>query len=140
MLSFGAMKGSPDRKHSRSRWKVKRERCRIADARPPAPDREARSIGGIIPAVMKSLGLDQQRRLSELAGEWEQIVGADIARHTRPGRLEQGELLVFVDSSVWLSELARYGRKEMVEKLGNKYGRGKIRSITLRLDPDRRGG
>lgn len=101
--------------------------------------KDAEPIDGIVGKVMKRLGLENQHWLAVLEGEWEAIVGASVAAHARPGRVERGRLTVFVDNSVWLSELSRYGRDKILENLQAKFGKGKIQSIGLQIDPDRGG-
>jgi hypothetical protein len=38
-----------------------------------------------------------------------------------------------VDSSVWLDEIVRYRRREILERLQNSFGRELIRKISFRL-------
>jgi len=100
---------------------------------------QERAIGDIIPKLMKRLGLEDTHWLTLLAEEWQEMVGEAVARHTRPGRLENKDLVVFVDNSAWLSELSRYGRKEMLAKLQERFGSSKIASLRLQLDPEAKG-
>jgi predicted nucleic acid-binding Zn ribbon protein len=86
--------------------------------------------------VMQRLGTADAHRLNVLAAEWAAVVGADVARHTRPGRLRGKELTVFVDSSAWLHELSRYGRGPMLAKLRARYGEACLSALRLEPDPD----
>ena len=103
----------------------------VEDYAPPA-----RSIGEVIPAIMKRMGLEEQHWMTELSGEWDKIVGEDVARHTRPGKVQGDALVVFVDNSVWLNELSRYGKVPMLANLKKRFGSGKIDSLRFQLDPD----
>lgn len=118
------------------RWAVHRERTRVSSPVPEAEFLEARTLSGVLPDVMKRFGLQERQWLQELESEWAQLVGPDVARHTRPGRLDKGWLTVFVDSSVWLNELVRYGKQALLAKLQGRFGGDKIRHLALRLDPD----
>lgn len=73
-----------------------------------APDDEPTASGplaGLVQAVAGRL-LDHPRgKATQLARLWRQLVGPQLARHTEPVRLMNGELTVRVDSSAWLSEL-----------------------------------
>jgi predicted nucleic acid-binding Zn ribbon protein len=86
--------------------------------------------------ALKQLGLEKDVWLHTLENEWVKLVGNTIAKHARPGRYENGMLIVFVDSSVWLNELKRYGKKEMLSKLQERFGARKMRKLVLSPDPD----
>lgn len=120
----------------RGRWELERERCRIDEKIPRPPAREAQPIAPIVFALLSKLGIEQPEWMGALQEDWPRIVGLAVAAHTRPGRLDRRRLIVFVDSSVWLSELMRYGRSQMLANLQKKLGPGRVDSVTLQLDPD----
>lgn len=121
------------------RRQVERERFHIKERDPPAKQRDALCISEVIPSLMKKLGLEDQHWLTVLADEWEKLVGKAVTKHTRPGRLEGRTLIVFVDNSVWLSELARYGHREMLANLKKRFGSRRVKSLIFQLDPDEPG-
>ena len=86
--------------------------------------------------VIRSLGLEESIWLNKIEEEWMKLVGDVVAKHARPGRYDAGHLIVFVDSSVWLNELQRYGRTEILSKVQQRFGPEKITGIRLQLDPD----
>ena len=47
--------------------------------------------------------------------------------------LKNGTLFVNVDSSVWLSEIVRYRRKEILARLQHGFGREVIARISFRI-------
>lgn len=63
-----------------------------------------RAVGDLLPDAVPQL----VERLAEVRvyQAWEGIVGAEIARRTRPGPLVEGGLTVVVDNSPWLHELS----------------------------------
>jgi predicted nucleic acid-binding Zn ribbon protein len=89
----------------------------------------------VIGAVLAKLDLGEQLWLRRLESEWVEVAGQTLARHARPGRYERRILVVFVDSSSWLSELNRYGRKELLENLQKRFGADRISDLRLQLDP-----
>jgi len=91
-------------------------------------------IGKLIGTMLKSVKLDEQCKMGILEERWEVAIGKVIATHTRPGILTNKNLTIFVDSSPWLSELHRI-QKEMLAKVQTTFGRDKILSIRLQLDP-----
>jgi hypothetical protein len=93
------------------------------------------SISSMVGSLVSSLKLDEQGRMGVLIEKWAMAVGTGIAAHTRPGRLINKELTIFVDSSPWLSELQRGSKKELLCKLQSVFGRDVILTIRLSMDP-----
>ncbi len=91
-------------------------------------------IGKLIGPLLRSVKLDEQTKMGILEEKWETAVGKAIAAHTRPGILTNKALTIFVDSSPWLSELHRI-QKDMLVKLQSTFGRDKILTLRLQLDP-----
>jgi predicted nucleic acid-binding Zn ribbon protein len=58
----------------------------------------------------------------------------NIVAHAQPTGLRKGTLFVTVDSSVWLSEIVRYRRKEILERLQHSFGRDLIARISFRVE------
>jgi predicted nucleic acid-binding Zn ribbon protein len=117
------------------RRKVACERLQVPEEYLPVGRAEASSVSDIVPLVLKRLGVEDRSWLDRLVAEWAELAGAAIAAHTRPGMFEKGCLVVFVDSSVWLNELSRYGRRQMLSLLQKHFGAERIRQIVLRIDP-----
>ena len=57
----------------------------------------------------------------------------NIIAHAQPTGLRKGTLFVTVDSSVWLSEIVRYRRKEILNRLQYSFGREFIVRISFRV-------
>ena len=91
-------------------------------------------FGKLLTVMLKSMKLDDQLSMGRIEGEWPKIMGTAVAAHTRPGRLIGSELAVYVDSSVWLSELHR-SRARMLANLQKAYGPKRIQSMRLQIDP-----
>lgn len=119
---------------NKGRWAITREWHRIPDHEPPAPSR-TNHASRVIDGVMKSLGLEGRQWLVELEEAWPSMVGDVVAAHTRPGQVIGNRLIIFVDSSVWLSELSRYHKAAIMTNLSGQFG-DRIKSVNLRLDPD----
>ncbi|MDD5556135.1 MAG: DUF721 domain-containing protein [bacterium] len=95
--------------------------------------REAAPIGEILAKVLKKLGLERRAREARIVTEWERLVGGRIAAHTRPAGIRGVTLIVHVDSSVWLSELQRYFKEGMLERIRGELGDSRIRDIRFRI-------
>lgn len=124
------------RRFNRGRWELQREHDRIEDVLPPSPGGDARPLQEGITAALRAILPRGSELLAELARDWGAMVGADVARHTRPAGLERGCLSVYVDSSTWLYELQRFGQKRMLENVQKRLGADQVKTLRLRLDPD----
>lgn len=93
----------------------------------------ARPAGEWLAAVMQKLGLPQRRAAAEVLKAWNSLVDPTLAAHAQPVGLRNGTLFVRVDSSVWLSEIVRYRRKEILDRLQNCFGRQLVAKISFRL-------
>ena len=91
-------------------------------------------VAKLVASLLKSMRLDDQLRMGRLETEWPKVMGSAVAAHTRAGRLNGDELVVFVDNSVWLSELYR-SRAQMLANLQKAFGKSRIRRLRLQLDP-----
>ena len=121
-------------RYDKGRWQLERERHHIARDIPPPPDQSS-AIAEVVPSVMKGWGLENRMWEQELADRWEALAGKQVAAHARPGALDRGTLVVFVTHPAWLSELKRYGQKQLLANLQQQFGT-RIRGIRLQLDPD----
>lgn len=128
--------GARKPKYSRGRWMLEQERCRIPMGTPCPLKEGCADMETGVHTVLASLGLTDLQWTTELVASWPEIVGKQISRHTRPGRMNGAELIVYVDSSVWMHELSRYGIKGMLAKVQGEYGQKKVKNIRLQLDPD----
>lgn len=131
------MRRNPEKqKMSKGQWAVHRERGRIRSFRQPPVGWNDRAVSDGIESLLKGMGLSDNLWLEDLSREWTAIVGQGVGKHTIPGRVVGSNLYVFVDSSVWLNELKRYGQKEMLVNLQKRFGKSRIGTIFLQLNPD----
>jgi predicted nucleic acid-binding Zn ribbon protein len=93
----------------------------------------ARAAGNLMPALLKRLGLDQRRREAEVAKVWKNLIDPSVTAHAQPAGIHKGTLFVNVDSNVWLSEIVRYRRYEILERLQNAFGAEFIARISFRV-------
>lgn len=64
---------------------------------------------------------------------WNELLDPNIVAHAQPVGLRRGTLFVTVDSSAWLSEIVRYRRKEILDRLQHSFGREFIGKISFRV-------
>lgn len=86
-----------------------------------------------MPGVLKDLRIDSRRAEVEIVKVWNSLIDPNIVAHAQPIGLRKGTLFVVVDSSVWLSEIVRYRRKEILDRLQHSFGRDIIGRISFRI-------
>ncbi len=93
----------------------------------------ARPMETMVPTVLKALRLDVRQGDAEVVSVWNSLLDPNLTAHAQPVNLWKGTLFVNVDSSVWLSEIIRYHRDEILERLQHSFGRERIRKISYRI-------
>jgi len=121
------------------RWQVMRERAQIPDPEPPPLHEKAAHISSVVRQVLKGLRLDGSAWMRSLEEKWRTVVGPEVAKHARPGRWDGRCLVIYVDSSPWLSELARCFKASMLQNIRKVPGGEQVRELAFLLDPESRG-
>ena len=93
----------------------------------------ARRPSDVLPALMKDLRLESRQAEAEIVKVWNSLLDPAVTAHAQPANLHKGTLFVNVDSSAWLSEIVRYRRKEILERLQHSFGRSVIQKISFRI-------
>jgi predicted nucleic acid-binding Zn ribbon protein len=94
----------------------------------------ARLPGEVLPALLKELRLDARQAEAEVVKVWNSLIDPVVTAHAQPAGLNKnGTLFVNVDSSVWLAEIVRYRRKEIIERLQTSFGKSVIQKISFRI-------
>jgi len=93
----------------------------------------ARRIGELLPKVAADLHLDTRRAEAEVVKVWNSLIDPNIVAHARPAGVHKGTLFVDVDSNVWLAEIVRYRRKEILDRLQHSFGKNLIQRISFRV-------
>ncbi len=73
-------------------------------------------VGALISPLLKGLGLEEAVRLERIKKEWAAIFREPLSLHTFPSGLNNGELLIAVDSPVWLQQLSLF-KADLMKKL-----------------------
>lgn len=93
----------------------------------------AKRAADVLPTLMKDLKLDSRRAEAEVTKVWNELIDPNVTTHAQPAGIRNGTLFVVVDNSVWLSEIVRYRRKEILERLQNSFGKTVIQKISFRV-------
>lgn len=87
-----------------------------------------KSLADIISPILRKSGLEEGVRFSLLKNRWDDLFREPLSLHLYPVSLRDGELLVNVDSSVWLQEVTVH-KEELLNVLKPYY----VKDIRFRL-------
>jgi len=90
------------------------------------PQPLAAAIGGLV----DDEGWALAAATGSVFGRWAQIVGGDLAAHTTPERLADGELTVAADSTAWATQL-RLLSGQLVKRLNAEMGDGTVLRVRV---------
>ena len=93
----------------------------------------SRKASDVVSQVLKGFRVEQRRSEIEIVKVWNNLIDPTITAHAQPVGLNKGTLFVNVDNNVWLSEIVRYKRKEILERLQHSFGREVIARISFRI-------
>ena len=96
------------------------------------PDREADAIENILSNLLSDINRPEDPEVILLKNSWEQIVGAPIAKHSKPWHLIKGTLYVWVDHAGFVPELIR-ARRFIIMKIQRAHPDLGIRNLFVSL-------
>jgi len=90
----------------------------------------------LLAPIIRNLGIEDSIRLGRIKKEWAGVFEKTISFHTCPASLKEEELLVNVDSPVWLQQLSFY-KEDIVKKLRG-FGVKAVRFRLGRVFPEKK--
>ena len=98
-------------------------------------------LGQAIGGLLDQQGWQQRVAVGSVFGRWAEIVGPDLAAHTKPDTFADGELAVIADSTAWATQV-RLLAPQLVRRLAAELGDGTVRRVKVRGPeaPRQRGG
>ena len=91
-----------------------------------------RALGDILPALLQSMGLAEAAQGWRAVGEWPDVAGTRLAKHSRAVGFHEGTLTVEVEGSAWMHELG-FLKQELVRKVNQHLGSDVVREVRLVL-------
>ena len=98
----------------------------------PGRYRKFRSVGSVLPRVLKGLKLDKVLAAQPAVTLWPEIAGPKTAEHTRALEVNGNTLVVVVDSPAWGAQL-RFLKPQLLKKIDGRVGKGLIRDLRFVL-------
>ncbi len=86
-----------------------------------------------MPKVLTQLRIGRRQAEAEIVRVWNNLLDPNITAHAQPTGLNKGTLFVTIDHSIWLDEIVRYRRKEILDRLQHSFGRELIMRISYRV-------
>jgi Dna[CI] antecedent, DciA len=92
----------------------------------------ARSVADVMPRVLKGIRFEKRQEESQILQIWKASIDPTVTAHAQPTGIHKGTLFITVDSNVWLSEIVRYRRKEILNRLQTALGKDVVQKISFR--------
>ncbi|MFI6928233.1 DUF721 domain-containing protein [Nonomuraea spiralis] len=102
--------------------------------RKAGPRREAgdpQLFGRAIADLLADRGWEQSAAVGAVFGRWQDIVGPDLAAHTRPESFDEGEVLIAADSTAWATQVRLLART-LIRRLNEELGDGAVTKVKVR--------
>jgi len=93
----------------------------------------AKSAASVLPKVLGELRIDRRQAEAEIMKVWNSLIDPNVVKHAQPTGLNKGTLFVTVDSSVWLAEIVRYRKREILERLQHSFGKDLVAKISFKV-------
>ncbi|HUQ00320.1 MAG TPA: DciA family protein [Aeromicrobium sp.] len=107
----------------------RREPRRKAGPRRDAGDPQL--FGRAIMDLLAERGWERSAAVGGVFGRWPDIVGPDLAAHTKPDSFEDGEVLIIADSTAWATQVRLLART-LVHRLNEELGHGTVTKVKVR--------
>jgi len=92
-----------------------------------------RRVGESLDRLLGTMEAPPVDVLTTVFGRWAELVGEDLAAHSRPTALDRDRLVVTCDSAAWASEF-RWLETEVLQKVARVTGSKRISALTVRVD------
>ncbi len=98
-----------------------------------ARTKSEKAVADVVKNALENIKFEERRKNAEILNVWRTAIDPVIVDHTQPASLKNGTLIVNVDNSVWLSEIVRFKKREILIKLQSCFGKEVIKNIKFRL-------
>lgn len=88
------------------------------------------AFGPAIRELLAARGWQERAAVGGVFGRWPQIVGPELAEHTRPETFEDGVLVIAADSANWATQV-RLLAANLVKRLNEDLGHGTVRRVKV---------
>lgn len=89
-------------------------------------------IDELLDGLLQALGVARPLDVTHLVESWAEVAGEPWGERSRPVLLKDGELVVEVEDGT-AATLLKYRQAELVERLGERLGRGLVTTVRVRM-------
>jgi predicted nucleic acid-binding Zn ribbon protein len=102
---------------------------------------DPQALNAAFGGLLSARGWRQRAAVGAVFGGWADIVGPQVAAHTRPDSFDEGELVVIADSDAWAAQV-KLLTPQLLRRLAEELGAGTVRRVRVRgpAGRPRRGG
>jgi predicted nucleic acid-binding Zn ribbon protein len=100
-------------------------------ARPRPRRDDPQTLNAAIGGLIEDQGWQLAARAGAMFGRWDQIVGPELAAHTRPDGFTDGELTITADSTAWATQV-RLLASTLLRRLNTELGDGSVTRVKVR--------
>jgi len=88
-------------------------------------------LSAALDGLLADQGWQTEAAVGSVFGRWDQLVGPDVAAHTRPEQFNDGELVVIADSAAWATQM-RLLTSAVLRRLNTELGHGTVTRVVVR--------
>ena len=100
--------------------------------RPARTHREdPQPLSAALDGLLADQGWQTEAAVGSVFGRWDQLVGPDVAAHTRPEQFSNGELVVLADSAAWATQM-RLLTSAVLRRVNTELGHGTVTRVVVR--------
>jgi predicted nucleic acid-binding Zn ribbon protein len=93
-------------------------------------DRDPQPLGRLAARVAAEHGWNERLSGGQVFARWAELVGQDVAEHTRPIELRDGEMTVQADSTAWATQL-RLLQRQLIAMIAKGIGHGVVKRMRI---------
>ncbi len=93
--------------------------------------RDPKAAGNVLGSYITARGWEVSVSIHTVMDRWADIVGEQVAAHSKPETYESGVLVVRTDSTTWATQL-RHVAAQVVAKLNESVGDGAVTRVEVR--------
>lgn len=91
-------------------------------------------MGATLDRLVRHLGGSSSAAVQGVFGRWAELVGPQVAAHSRPVRLRDGVLSLVVDEPAWATQL-RLLEADLLGRFATELGPDVVRALRVRVGP-----
>lgn len=93
------------------------------------------NISSVINNLSKGLGFEAKMIELSIQKRWSEIMGENIAHHTRPEQIRYKKLYIKVDNTLWMHQLL-FLKEEILRRVNGSIGREIVNEVRFKLGID----